>query len=161
MHGVKFPKAASSGSAQADKKLSGRRKRGAKVLSRDALLCEIEYSERSPIGSGDSGTEDQKKMLAVRAMIHGKLIELNERLLEDPQLVAKKPLGAGFIAILDPNVRAFSNSKNAANELLASKKQREILRPMDEWLQARPEFRPADDASRVFVKRSQDGEHKV
>lgn len=92
-------------------------------------------------------------LLTVNTMIRGKLLELNDRLVEEPRLVVDKPLGAGFIAILDPNLKSFSNSRRATNELLASEEQRKILRSTEEWLHARPEYRPPGNAGRVFTNK--------
>ncbi|MGC9071640.1 MAG: glycine cleavage system protein GcvH [Acidilobus sp.] len=47
--------------------------------------------------------ESVKATAEVYAPISGKVIEVNERLLEEPELINKEPYDGGWIAVIEPN----------------------------------------------------------
>lgn len=68
--------------------VQGKRKHGAQGLVPKAILCEIECED---------GTK-----YSVQSCVHGKLIEINENLVKNPQLLVEKPKSDGYIAIILP-----------------------------------------------------------
>lgn len=68
--------------------LSGRKKSGAAQLTYDTPLCSFELAD----GSTSSAM----------ACVHGDLIELNQRLVEEPELLSSEPTWSGFLAIVRP-----------------------------------------------------------
>lgn len=70
--------------------VQGKRKHGAQGLKPEAVLCEIEC-------------EDGCKY-SVQSCVHGKLIEINENLVKNPQLLVEKPKSDGYIAIILPHL---------------------------------------------------------
>ncbi|XP_049938370.1 protein Abitram isoform X3 [Schistocerca serialis cubense] len=73
---------------RADNSVRGKGKRGAQALNVDSALCELLCS-------------DDTKYI-IRACIGGKLIEVNFRLMKQPQLLTKRPQAEGYIAIMLP-----------------------------------------------------------
>ncbi|KYB28597.1 protein Abitram [Tribolium castaneum] len=70
--------------------MSGKGKRGAQLLQPESVLCFIE-------------TEDGEKY-PVHAGIYGKLLEINDRLSENPNLLVDD-LNEGFLAVILPDLR--------------------------------------------------------
>nr|ACO15502.1 F54F2.7 [Caligus clemensi] len=68
----------------------GKGKKGAQELSPEANLCVIKPQE---------GEE-----FFVKALVKGKLVEVNKSLLNDPQALKRYPQGQGFIALILPNL---------------------------------------------------------
>ncbi|XP_064455962.1 protein Abitram-like [Ornithodoros turicata] len=66
----------------------GKHKKGAQRLQRTSALCIISCSDGS--------------QYTIVSVVPGKLIEVNERLTECPELVVKKPWSSGYIAIVLP-----------------------------------------------------------
>lgn len=67
----------------------GKRKRGGQKLRRNAPICALVCSDSS--------------RYIVTACIGAKLIEINRAIMKDHNLIKKKPLSSGFIAIIQPN----------------------------------------------------------
>ena len=76
---VEFAKAATTNEAL------GKRKRGAMGLRTDTLVCHIETR------SGER--------LRIDAKVNIDLVEINQRLAEEPELVSLDPEGAGFLCV--------------------------------------------------------------
>lgn len=70
--------------------VQGKRKHGAQCLEPMSILCVIECADGSKY--------------SVRSCVFGKLIEVNEKLVGDPQLLEKKYNTDGYIAIILPNL---------------------------------------------------------
>ncbi|KAK3913865.1 Protein Abitram [Frankliniella fusca] len=81
--------------------VQGKRKHGAQTLNPMSVLCVVEC-------------EDGSKY-TVRSCVYGKLIEINENLVENPQLLLEKPDSDGYIAIVLPNLS--TNEKFKTNLL--------------------------------------------
>lgn len=84
---------------------SGKGKRGAQKLTPDSILCYIECEDKS--------------VYPVYSCIKGKLVEMNENLIENPQLLVEKPTEEGFIALLLP----FFSTFDALKESMLSREQ--------------------------------------
>ncbi|KAI1288099.1 hypothetical protein HDE_09619 [Halotydeus destructor] len=78
-------------------KVSGKGKRGGQKLKEDSVLCEIK-------------TSDGKKY-SVLSCMRGNLIEINEKLVDKPQLLTNQPWSEGFIAIQFSNIPAIKHLK--------------------------------------------------
>ena len=72
----------------------GKKKRGAKLLMPDSGLATLERA-------------DGKRWTA-RALARGKLLEVNERLRDEPKLVSAAPTDAGFLAVIEPGAEALA-----------------------------------------------------
>ncbi|XP_065053042.1 protein Abitram-like [Rhopilema esculentum] len=94
-----------------ENKVSGKSKRGGQQLEYSSVLCEVECASGS------------KYLL--RSCIQGKLIEINEELIENPQLLLESPENGGYIAIVLPRLKPIEEiSKN----VLSSDQYQEVLR---------------------------------
>lgn len=71
-------------------KVSGKSKRGAQWLGVNAPLCKV--------------TSDGGKIFTLVSCIKGQLIEVNEALIENPNLILEKPQTEGYIAIVLPRL---------------------------------------------------------
>lgn len=91
-------------------KVSGRGKRGAQILNAKSALCFVVCSD---------GTK-----YTLYSGVQGKLVEINEKLIENPSLLINKPLSEGYIAIVLPN---FQKSKQQKEDLLTPEKYEEFL----------------------------------
>jgi hypothetical protein len=91
-------------------KVSGKGKHGAQFLQPNSPLCYIEC-------------EDGSKY-TVRSCIQGKLVEMNDALIENPKLLLEKPDAEGYIAIVLPSI---SNSNQQRQELLTLEEYNELL----------------------------------
>lgn len=78
-------------------KVVGKSKKGAQFLLPHSQLCFIECSDES--------------RYTVFSCMKGKLIEINQQLLNNPQLLVDKPLSHGFIAIVLPGLKDFDEQK--------------------------------------------------
>jgi len=72
-------------------KISGKKKKGAKFLAPNDPLCQVTMVD---------GT-----IYTLRSAVRGGLIEINEKLITNPNLLKTKPETDGYIAILQPNIR--------------------------------------------------------
>ncbi|ETE68922.1 hypothetical protein L345_05276, partial [Ophiophagus hannah] len=91
-------------------KVSGKSKRGAQFLTELAPLCRILCSD------GEEYT--------IYSCIRGKLIEVNENILENPSLLQEKPSTEGYIAVVLPK---FEESKKVTQGLLTREEYEEFL----------------------------------
>uniref|UniRef100_A0A8C5WCN3 Protein Abitram n=1 Tax=Leptobrachium leishanense TaxID=445787 RepID=A0A8C5WCN3_9ANUR len=91
-------------------KVSGKSKRGAQFLTEFAPLCRINCTD------GDEYT--------VYSCIRGRLLEVNENILENPELLKEKPSTEGYIAVILPK---FEESKTVTDGLLSQKEYEEIV----------------------------------
>ncbi|XP_063306640.1 protein Abitram [Pelobates fuscus] len=91
-------------------KVSGKSKRGAQFLTEFAPLCRILCSD------GEEYT--------IYSCIRGRLLEVNERILENPELLQEKPSTEGYIAVVLPK---FEESKTITDGLLSQKEYEEIV----------------------------------
>ncbi|OQV17676.1 putative Protein Simiate [Hypsibius exemplaris] len=80
----------------------GARKKGAQFLTEGACVCHVDCSDgtRYDIVSG----------------IKGKLLEVNTRLMEAPQLLSEKPFSDGYLAIIMPNELEMSIIRNTLHD---------------------------------------------
>ncbi|KAK3246653.1 hypothetical protein CYMTET_43819 [Cymbomonas tetramitiformis] len=74
-----------------DTQVSGKKKRNASVLEKDSVLCEV--------------TAPGDKKYAIRCCVRGKLLEVNERLVQEPHLLLQQPWSDGFVAVMMPESR--------------------------------------------------------
>ncbi|XP_072267987.1 protein Abitram [Pyxicephalus adspersus] len=91
-------------------KVSGKSKRGAQFLTELAPLCRITCSD------GDEYT--------IYSCIRGRLLEVNENILHNPELLKEKPSSEGYIAVVLPK---FEESKTVTEGLLSQKQYEELL----------------------------------
>ncbi|XP_065313620.1 protein Abitram-like isoform X1 [Gordionus sp. m RMFG-2023] len=70
-------------------KVSGKGKKGAQVIKLNSLLCTIETEEN---------------IYKIYPACEGKLIEINENLITNPDLLLQKPDKEGYIAIILPKL---------------------------------------------------------
>lgn len=73
--------------SRADMKVSGKRKNDARVLEPTSALCKVVSNDTTYI---------------IRCCLRGALLEVNERLMEEPTLLKTKAASEGFIAIMMP-----------------------------------------------------------
>lgn len=92
-------------------KVSGKGKHGAQFLQPDSPLCYIECVDSSKY--------------TVQSCIKGKLVEMNDALIENPKLLIEKPDAEGYIAILLPSI---SNSNQQREELLTWEEYNDVVR---------------------------------
>ncbi|XP_075068990.1 protein Abitram [Mixophyes fleayi] len=91
-------------------KVSGKSKRGAQFLTEFAPLCRITCCD------GEEYT--------IYSCIRGRLLEVNENILHNPQLLKEKPSTEGYIAVVLPK---FEESKTVTEGLLSQKQYEETL----------------------------------
>ncbi|MED6250461.1 hypothetical protein AMECASPLE_008990 [Ameca splendens] len=91
----------SNGCSRLNNKVSGKSKRGAQFLTDFAPLCRITCSDETEY--------------TIYSCIRGRLLEVNENILETPNLLLEKPSTEGYIAIILPK---FEESKSITENLL-------------------------------------------
>ncbi|XP_010212622.1 PREDICTED: protein Simiate [Tinamus guttatus] len=91
-------------------KVSGKSKRGAQFLTEFAPLCRISSSD------GEEYT--------IYSCIRGRLIEVNENILNNPAILQEKPSTEGYIAVVLPK---FEESKSITQGLLTQEEYEEVL----------------------------------
>ncbi|XP_063728883.1 protein Abitram-like [Symsagittifera roscoffensis] len=82
---VKVSYQLSNGIDRSNPKVSGKGKKGAKVVGKDELLCEVTIGET---------------LHPIMCSLSGSVIEVNEKLVENPELLWTDPRGRGYIAVL-------------------------------------------------------------
>ncbi|KAM6899358.1 protein Abitram [Xenentodon cancila] len=92
----------SSNCSRLNNKVSGKSKRGGQFLTDFAPLCRITCSDETEY--------------TVYSCIRGRLLEVNENILETPNLLLEKPSTEGYIAVILPK---FEESKSITESLLS------------------------------------------
>uniref|UniRef100_A0A3Q2CIJ0 Protein Abitram n=1 Tax=Cyprinodon variegatus TaxID=28743 RepID=A0A3Q2CIJ0_CYPVA len=91
----------SNGCSRLKNKVSGKSKRGAQFVTDFAPLCRITCSDETEY--------------TIYSCIRGRLLEVNENILETPNLLIEKPSTEGYIAVILPK---FEESKSITEHLL-------------------------------------------
>ncbi|KAK5650346.1 hypothetical protein RI129_001375 [Pyrocoelia pectoralis] len=78
---------------------SGKGKRGAQKLTENSVLCYIECED------GD--------IYPVYSCVQGKLLEINEHLISNPNLLITNPVSKGYIALILPTLNLYESIKNS------------------------------------------------
>lgn len=78
---------------------SGKGKRGAQRLVPESVLCNLVC--------------DDGEVFPVYSCIKGKLVEINENLIENPNLVVEKPVSDGFVALLLPVLKEYEQLRES------------------------------------------------
>ncbi|KAM4550007.1 protein Abitram [Fundulus diaphanus] len=91
----------SHGCSRLNNKVSGKSKRGAQFVTDFAPLCRITCSDDTEY--------------TIYSCIRGRLLEVNENILETPNLLLQKPSTDGYIAVILPK---FEESKSITESLL-------------------------------------------
>ncbi|XP_075995553.1 protein Abitram [Genypterus blacodes] len=92
----------SHGCSRLKNKVSGKSKRGAQFVTDFAPLCRITCTDETEY--------------TIYSCIRGRLLEVNENILETPSLLLKKPSTEGYIAVILPK---FEESKSITENLLS------------------------------------------
>ncbi|XP_061616104.1 protein Abitram isoform X1 [Phyllopteryx taeniolatus] len=92
----------SNGCSRLNNKVSGKSKRGGQFLTEFAPLCRITCTD--------------EREFTVYSCIRGRLLEVNENILETPALLQEKPSTDGYIAVILPK---FEESKSITENLLS------------------------------------------
>ncbi|XP_041664179.1 protein Abitram [Cheilinus undulatus] len=92
----------SNGCSRLQNKVSGKSKRGGQFLTDYAPLCRITCSDETEY--------------TIYSCIRGRLLEVNESILETPSLLLEKPSTDGYIAVILPK---FEESKSITENLLS------------------------------------------
>ncbi|KAF7658929.1 hypothetical protein LDENG_00005750 [Lucifuga dentata] len=92
----------SNGCSRLKNKVSGKSKRGAQFVTDFAPLCRITCTDETEY--------------TIYSCIRGRLLEVNENILETPALLLEKPSTEGYIAVILPK---FEESKSITENLLS------------------------------------------
>ncbi|XP_040908991.1 protein Abitram [Toxotes jaculatrix] len=92
----------SNGCSRLNNKVSGKSKRGGQFLTDFAPLCRITCTDETEY--------------TIYSCIRGRLLEVNENILETPSLLLEKPSTEGYIAVILPK---FEESKSITENLLS------------------------------------------
>ncbi|XP_071355821.1 protein Abitram [Trachinotus anak] len=92
----------SNGCSRLNNKVSGKSKRGGQFLTDFAPLCRITCTDETEY--------------TIYSCIRGRLLEVNENILERPALLLEKPFTEGYIAVILPK---FEESKSITENLLS------------------------------------------
>ncbi|CAJ1083985.1 protein Abitram [Xyrichtys novacula] len=92
----------SNGCSRLKNKVSGKSKRGGQFLTDYAPLCRITCTDETEY--------------TIYSCIRGRLLEVNESILETPSLLLEKPSTEGYIAVILPK---FEESKSITENLLS------------------------------------------
>jgi len=93
--------------------MTGRGKRGAQIVQAGSSLCKVICSDG-----------EEYKLLAA---VPGKLVEMNYKLLDNPNLMLTKPDDIGFLAIIIPHKQKFDKIKNGLLTKEQYKKQKSLM----------------------------------
>ncbi|XP_054261301.1 protein Abitram isoform X2 [Macrosteles quadrilineatus] len=77
--------------------VSGKGKRGAQILTPSSVIFYLNCSDGS--------------QYAVRSCVPGKLVEINDQLVENPNLVTERPSDRGYLAVVLPTIPASGRYK--------------------------------------------------
>ncbi|KAM9383627.1 protein Abitram [Pholidichthys leucotaenia] len=92
----------SNGCSRLNNKVSGKSKRGGQFLTDFAPLCRITCTDETEY--------------TIYSCIRGRLLEVNENILETPNLLLEKPSTEGYIAVILPK---FEESKSITKNLMS------------------------------------------
>uniref|UniRef100_A0A8C7ZZ62 Protein Abitram n=1 Tax=Oryzias sinensis TaxID=183150 RepID=A0A8C7ZZ62_9TELE len=109
----------SNGCSRLNNKVSGKSKRGGQFLTDFAPLCRITCTDETKY--------------TIYSCIRGRLLEVNENILERPNLLLEKPSTEGYIAVILPK---FEESKSVTENLLSRKEFERIVSKRDQQPQA-------------------------
>lgn len=96
-------------------KVSGKSKHGAQPLQINSNICIVTCSDG--------------QTYLIKCCMIGKLVEVNEMLLEKPQLLKKPPHRGGYLAIILPNIKLLENLKQS---LLTHKRYIELVKEREQ-----------------------------
>ncbi|ROK35836.1 Protein Simiate [Anabarilius grahami] len=100
----------SDGCSRLNNKVSGKSKRGGQFLTEFSPLCRI------------TCTDEQE--YTIFSCIRGRLLEVNEAILNKPDLLLEKPSTEGYVAVILPK---FEESKSITEGLLTREQYEEVL----------------------------------
>ncbi|XP_008216590.1 protein Abitram [Nasonia vitripennis] len=112
-------------------KVSGKAKHGAQPLQSNSNLCSLTCTDGS--------------IYAIKCCMIGKLIEVNERLVENPSLLKKEPHFGGYIAIILPNLKHLDSLKE---KLLTQQQYEEAIEKRNELAEKSKEIKNEKDTER-------------
>ncbi|XP_057684597.1 protein Abitram isoform X2 [Corythoichthys intestinalis] len=104
----------SNGCSRLNNKVSGKSKRGGQFLTEFAPLCRITCTDQTEF--------------TVYSCIRGRLLEVNENILQRPALLQEKPSTDGYIAVILPK---FEESKSITENLLNRRDFEKLLAKRD------------------------------
>jgi hypothetical protein len=90
--------------------MSGKHKHNANNVNINQPICKLYAKVLNPIEN-----EETERFFIIYSCLNAKLIEINEKLLRNPELVQLKPNTDGFIAIMMPKL---DNLKDQLSELI-------------------------------------------
>jgi hypothetical protein len=96
-------------------KVSGKSKHGAQPLQSNSNLCYL--------------TCDDGSTYTIKCCMIGKLVEVNERLIENPELLKEEPHFGGYIAIVLPNLKHLEKTRET---LLNKERYEEAIKKREE-----------------------------
>ncbi|XP_071382645.1 protein Abitram [Centroberyx affinis] len=104
----------SNGCSRLNNKVSGKSKRGGQFLTDFAPLCRITCTDETEY--------------TIYSCIRGRLLEVNEDILERPALLLEKPSTEGYIAVILPK---FEESKSITENLLSREEFESVVSKRD------------------------------
>uniref|UniRef100_A0A4W5N573 Protein Abitram n=1 Tax=Hucho hucho TaxID=62062 RepID=A0A4W5N573_9TELE len=115
----------SAGCSRLHNRVSGKSKRGGQFLTEFAPLCRITCTD---------GVE-----YTIYSCIRGRLLEVNEDILERPELLLGKPSTEGYIAVILPKIE---ESKTVTNGLLSREEYESVVSKRTSSTQPEPQPQP-------------------
>ncbi|XP_029023165.1 protein Abitram [Betta splendens] len=100
----------SNGCSRLSNKVSGKSKRGGQFLTDFAPLCRITCTDETEY--------------TIYSCIRGRLLEVNENILETPSLLLEKPATEGYVAVILPK---FEESKSITENLLSREQFEQVV----------------------------------
>lgn len=91
--------------------VSGKGKRGAQILTPNSVIFYVNCTDGSKF--------------PIYSCVPGKLVEVNEQLMKNPNLMVERPLDQGYLAIVLPTIPASARYKE---ELLTPQKYQDVIR---------------------------------
>ncbi|KAJ7991782.1 hypothetical protein DPEC_G00287440 [Dallia pectoralis] len=115
----------SAGCSRLENKVSGKSKRGGQFLTELAPLCRITCTDEVEY--------------TIYSCIRGRLLEVNESILERPELLLQQPLTEGYIAVILPKIE---ECKTVTSGLLSREDYENILSKRASVTQHGPQAEP-------------------
>ncbi|XP_030407481.1 protein Abitram [Gopherus evgoodei] len=94
-----------------------------RVLITKSVPTAVDFKIRSPESQSGISCSDGEEY-TIYSCIRGRLMEVNENILEDPTILQEKPSTEGYIAVVLPK---FEESKTITQGLLTQKEYEEVL----------------------------------